>query len=272
MPSTDVEWKKIAAEFNENWNFPNCIGSMDGKHIVLQAPIKSGSEFYNYKSFFNIILFALVDADYNFLFVDIGCQGRISDGGLFKNTELSKRMRNKTLNLPDKKPLPGRDKPIPYVFLGDKAFPLSENLMKPYTGNHPNGSVKRVFNYRLSRARRVVENAFGIVSSVFRCLRKPLLLEPETSEIIVMAIVHLHNFLRKSKVSRNMYTPLGTYDVEENGEIRAGNWRLNEEGMTSMLPITNVPRRNPAVVEEIRDELADFFMTNGKLPWQDNYA
>lgn len=272
MPSNKDECKNVSVAFDENWNFPHCLGSIDGKHIVLQAPIKSGSEFYNYKSFFSIVLFALVDANYNFLFVDIGCQGRISDGGLFKNTELCKRMQNKSLNLPNQEPLHGRDIPIPYVFVGDKAFPLGENLMKPYTSNHPKGSIKRIFNYRLSRARRVVENAFGIVSSVFRCLRKPLLLQPETAEIIVMAIVHLHNFLRKSASSKNIYSPPGTFDFEENDEIVSGNWRSNEDGMTSMLPIRNVPRRNTTMVEEIRNELADFFMSNGKVTWQDDYA
>jgi len=63
MPSNKDEWKKVSAAFDENWNFPNCLGSIDGKHIVLQAPINSGSEFYNYKSFFSIVLFALVDAN-----------------------------------------------------------------------------------------------------------------------------------------------------------------------------------------------------------------
>lgn len=62
----------VSKEFDALWNYPQCIGSIDGKHIVLQSPINSGSEFYNYKGFFNIILFALVDTKYNFLFVDTG--------------------------------------------------------------------------------------------------------------------------------------------------------------------------------------------------------
>lgn len=60
--------------------------------------------------------------------------------------------------------------------------------MKLYSGVHPKGSVKRNFNYRLCRARRVVENVFGISSSVFRVLRKPMLLEPEKAEVVVMAV------------------------------------------------------------------------------------
>lgn len=76
--------------FFRKWNFPHCCGSIDCKHVVIQSPIHSGSEFINYKGTFSVVLFALVDANYNFLYANIGCQGRISDGGVFKNTALNK--------------------------------------------------------------------------------------------------------------------------------------------------------------------------------------
>nr|XP_034194607.1 uncharacterized protein LOC117610879 [Osmia lignaria] len=176
MPSTPNDWLAISQKFEELWNFPHWIGAMDGKHVVLQAPAYSGSDFYNYKSQFSIVLFALVDADYNFLYVDVGCQGRISDGGVFKTSELSKKIRRNSLGLPEKSVLPNRTKEIPYVFIGDEAFALTENLIKPFSGTYNKKSAERIFNYRLSRARRVVENVFGISSAVFRVLRKPMLL------------------------------------------------------------------------------------------------
>ena len=207
MPSTAEEWKKISDEFEEMWNFPHCIGAIDGKHVLIQVPIKSGSDFYNYKSQFSIVLLALVDANYNFLFVDVGCQGRISDGGVFKNCHLYKQIEEQKLNLPASSAIDGLTAEMPYFFLGDSAFALGPNMMKPYPGINPKGSIKRIFNYRLSRARRVVENAFGVLSSVFRVLRKPLLLQPEKAQVVVMATICLHNFLRKSRTSRNYYTP-----------------------------------------------------------------
>lgn len=82
MPSSPKEWTDVADQFDKQWNFPHCLGSMDGKHKTLQSPIKSGSDFYNYKSFFSIVLFALVDANYNFIYANVGFQGRISDGGV----------------------------------------------------------------------------------------------------------------------------------------------------------------------------------------------
>jgi len=245
---------------------------MDGKHVVLQAPFNSGSEFFNYKSTFSIVLFALVDANYNFIFVDCGCQGRISDGGVFKNSELFKNMENQSLSLPSPTPLPGRTKSIPYYMIGDEAFPLNNNLMKVYSGMHPKGSTKRNFNYRLCRARRVVENVFGISSSVFRVLRKPILLEPEKAEIIIMAVAHLHNFLRKSMHSVNMYTPPGTFDSETNGELTQGSWRMENQNANTLVSLRNVPRRSTLIAQEIRDEIADYCMNEGRVPWQEQYA
>jgi len=100
----------------------------------------------------------LVDGNYNFIFADVRVQGRISDGGVFKQSHLCKMLEAQTLNLPTPSALPGIEKELPFVFVADEAFPLNENIMKPYFGNYGKGSIERVFNYRLSRARRVVEN------------------------------------------------------------------------------------------------------------------
>lgn len=90
----------VEKKYEDLWNFPHCIGTIDGKHIQLQAPIGSGSDFYNYKSTFSIVLMAVVDADYNFLYADVGCQGRISDGGVFRNTSFFEKLEEKKLEIP----------------------------------------------------------------------------------------------------------------------------------------------------------------------------
>lgn len=81
MPQNEHEWLQIAREFEIKWQFPHCLGAIDGKHIKIQSPINIGSEFYNYKHNFSIILLAVADSDYNFLFADVGTHGRMSDGG-----------------------------------------------------------------------------------------------------------------------------------------------------------------------------------------------
>jgi len=178
-PKNKQEWLAVAKQYQALWDFPHSIGAIDGKHVVLQCPRNSASEYFNYKNEFSIVLFALVDANYNFMFVDAGFQGRISDSSIFKNTELHKKLETKTLCLPQPVPLNGREKSVPYFFIADDAFPLSEKLMKVYPGQHPNGSKERIFNYRICRALRVVENVYGLASSVFRVLRTPILLEPK---------------------------------------------------------------------------------------------
>ncbi|MCL4153914.1 UNVERIFIED_CONTAM: hypothetical protein GTU68_035447, partial [Idotea baltica] len=127
-PSTHEEWKEVAKEFDSLWQFPNCCGSIDGKHIRIKAPQNCGSYFYNYKGFHSVVLMALVNANYEFLYVDIGCNGRISDGGVFANCVLGRRLITDDLNLPEC----NMAEDLPYVLIGDDAFPLHKNLLKPY--------------------------------------------------------------------------------------------------------------------------------------------
>nr|CAI5845691.1 unnamed protein product [Callosobruchus analis] len=256
LPQGEQEWLNIAKQFNDVWNFPNCVGSVDGKHVVLQAPINTGSEFFNYKSTFSIVLMAVVDADYCFTFADVGCQGRISDGGVIKNTSFYKKLQGNELHLPSDNALPNTEKVLPYVFVADDAFPLEEHIMKPYPGSHQEDSIERIFNYRLSRARRVVENAFGILSVVFRVLRKPMLLEPHKAAKVVLACIYLHNYLRRSKSSRNIYTRQDTFDQEIDGKIIQGSWRQEREANpTSLLPIRNIPRVQEYIIVDTQPTL-----------------
>lgn len=110
---------------------------------------------------------ALVDSNYRFLYVDVGCNGRISDGGVFGGCSLQDALEKRTSNI--HAPLPESDQLAPYCIVADEAFPLKEYLMKPYP-NRRLSVEQRIFNYRLSRARRVVENAFGILANCFRVL------------------------------------------------------------------------------------------------------
>lgn len=214
---------------------------------------------------------AIVDADYNFIFADVGCQGRISDGGVFRNTTLYQKLQNNELHLPNDKSLPGRQQNVPFVFVADDAFPLQRHIMKPYPGTHARGSEKRIYNYRLSRARRIVENAFGILSAVFRILRKPMLLQPDKASIVIMACVHLHNYLMKRKASRKLYNSPGMMDRIEDGVVIPGQWR-NLNPSTSFLLFTNTGRRHTVQCENIRREFSDYFNFTNILPWQNNIA
>lgn len=275
MPRNEEEWKVIAKEYYNRWNFPNCVGAMDGKHIAIQAPINSGSEFYNYKGYHSIVLFAVVDGNYNFIYVNVGCQGRISDGGVFNNTTFRRLIENENINLPADELLPNTNLKCSYVFVADDAFPLSRTIMKPYAGVHNKGSGERVFNYLYyltSRARRISENVFGIICSVFRIFRKPLLLNPNTATEITLAVCYLHNFLRKS-ASNKIYNPPGTFDSEctdtTEYDIIPGQWRRKNINQSSLQALPKVPRRSSQDAQNVRNMLKEYFMTpEGEVPWQ----
>lgn len=142
LPANEDQWTIVSNAFNTLWNVPQCVGVMDGKHITLQAPKNSGSEFFNYKQFFSIVLFVVANANYEVIYMNVGSQGRISDGGVFANTRFKKMLLKCQLHLPGDHNLPGRTKLVPHVFLGDNAFPLSRNLLKPFPGHQEKGSCK----------------------------------------------------------------------------------------------------------------------------------
>ncbi|KAJ8966934.1 hypothetical protein NQ314_003210 [Rhamnusium bicolor] len=145
--------------------------------------------------------------------------------------------------------------------------------MKPFPGTHPKGSPERVFNYRLSRARRIIENVFGLLGTVFRVFRRPIALSLKKVESGVLACISLHNFLRRNTQSPQTYTPPGTFDSEDldTGIIIPGSWRYENEG--GFLNLQRIPRKIPKDAKEVRNELAQFFISDvGKVPWQDRFA
>ena len=148
------------------WNFHHTLGAIDGKHVAIRCPKNGGSLYFNYKGFHSIILFALVDANYKFRWVDVGVNGTSSDAQIFNQSQLRSGIIDGTLQVPAAEPLPSDDHPMPYFLIGDGAFSLHTWLMKPFSGRMLPDN-QRIFNNRLSRARRVVENAFGIMAN--RC-------------------------------------------------------------------------------------------------------
>lgn len=98
FPKLDEDkYKSIAVGFEEKWNFPNCIGAIDGKHVAIQTPPRSGSEFFNYKKHSSVVLMAICDHNYSFMMCDIGGAGRQSDGGIFRNSEFGKKFYSNSL-------------------------------------------------------------------------------------------------------------------------------------------------------------------------------
>ena len=226
-PSSEEDWRDISKEFEKIWNFPHCIGAIDGKHIVIQAPSLSGSYYYNYKGTYSVVLLAICDAHYRFTIVDVGDAGRQNDSGVLYNSTFGQALESGTLCLPSASDLPGTTIRAPFVFVGDAAFPLRTDMKRPFPGKNLE-DLQAVFNYRLSRCRRVIENSFGILAARWRILRRPIIASPENAVIFTKAAIALHNFLRTTESS--VYCPPGFTDAEDGtGNVVEGSWR-NEVG------------------------------------------
>ena len=275
-PANNNEWMEIENEFREKWNFPHCLGAIDGKHIVIQAPPRSGSDYFNYKKTHSIVLLAVCNARYEFTLVDIGQAGRQSDGGVYKNSNLGYAIDQNLLNVP----APSNDmssdgKYYPYVFVADDAFQMKEYMLKPYPRSDRD-IEKRVFDYRLSRARRIIENSFGILAARFRIFRRPINAQVETVCSITKAAVALHNYLMKSQCIFGEYTYShpGFVDQDDFGEERKGEWRAETTGYTGMVSATNLGTNNYSrAAKEVRDSFKRYFSSNeGMVSWQLDYA
>ncbi|GIX77626.1 DDE Tnp4 domain-containing protein [Caerostris darwini] len=129
------KWLDIANKYFSKWQFPNCKGSIDGKYVLIQAPPNTGSQYHNYKGGFSIILLACVDADYKFMLVDIGSEGYNNDGGVFRHSVIGQAIKCNKINVPNSAALPSTKTVMPFVFVGDEAFPLKNYLMRPFPGN-----------------------------------------------------------------------------------------------------------------------------------------
>lgn len=241
------------------------MGAIDGKHVAIIAPANSGSLFYNYKKTHSIVLMGIGNAEYELSYIDVGVNGRHSDGGIYKNCSFYKALENNQLNIPPPKALPGREVPVPYTLVGDDAFALSPNLLKPYGQRNLNAS-QRIFNYRLSRARRIIENIFGIMSAWFRVLRSPILLSPDKARVVTKACAVLHNFLLKR--NKQFYAPPGTFDQYLNdGSVLNGNWRGDDDSSSFFrCQASSTPASTDG--KQIREEFEQFFIAEGEVPWQ----
>ncbi|KAK5649592.1 hypothetical protein RI129_000621 [Pyrocoelia pectoralis] len=243
MPEPDEDmWNRIESEFYNKWNFPNLLGAIDGKHAVIQAPPNTGSQFFCYKKTFSIVCS-----------VDVGACGRNSDGSIFKHSNFGKRLLENKFGFPPSKPLPGSNQVLPHVIIGDEAFPLCINLMRPYSRDATRGDEKKkVFNYRLSRARDVSENAFGILMKKFRIFEHRLCLSHDHINLVVLAACCLHNYLRN--------------DICHWTE---SDLKVDVPNVKGLQNLQGIGGNACSAALRIRDEFTKYFNSPaGSVPWQ----
>ena len=121
-PTDPEDWKKIEERFRHRWNVPHAVGALDGKHIAIKKPKKSGSECFNYKGYFSVVLLALVNAEHKSLWVNVRSSGSSSDAQIFNCSKLKRRIENGTLGIPPPEPLGPGGPDVHYFLLGGRCL------------------------------------------------------------------------------------------------------------------------------------------------------
>ena len=181
-------------------------------------------------------MLALVDAEYKFLWVNVGAS------------------ENDTFGLPLPESLGPRGPNLHYFLLRDDAFALMPWLVKPYSRRQLTRE-ERIANYRISKGRRVVENAFGIIVGRFKVLLTTMEQGAKVVRDIVLTCVVLHNILRSHQVGGDRPPTLAD-DIQPPQADQA------EQGQNDNF-------RNSSREAKHRDLLKDYFSNLGALAGKD---
>lgn len=193
FPSTLDQFKDSALDMEQLWQFPLAFSALDGCHIPIKMPSggpESAKEYHNFKNFYSIVLMGMVDAKMRFIWASVGCPGSNHDSIIFRSTDLHQKIMENNI-LPAYTKLI-EDVQVPFIILADSAFPHLPCIQKPYT-NAVLSEKQRYFNYRLSRARMVVESAYGMLKSRWRVLHRKCDSNNETMKVKTLACIVLHN-------------------------------------------------------------------------------
>lgn len=165
--------------------------------------------------------------------VAVGAPGRRSDGGILRDSKIGAKFERNLMDLPPPSQICDDGPALPYFLVADEAFGLSKYMQRPFPGRN-SGTLaegQRVFNYRLSRARRVIENSFGILASKWRIFRQPIQASKEKVEAITLAAVCLHNvvLMEESDCKPHQRTYLHPKMADRYDCFVEGDWRKDPE-------------------------------------------
>ena len=221
--------------------------------------------FFNYKKFHSIILMAVADANYKFLYVDVGAEGSAGDGGTWNKCSLREALETHRVGFPEDSPLPdGDDTPVPFHLVGDDAFALSMYIMKPYS-HRSQLHHEKVYSYRVSRARRVIENAFGLLATRMRVFGTTMQLQPSVVKVVTMCACVIHNLI----LDRYPHLPQEVDNEDADHNVIPGTWRQEQVILEGLY---NARGQNPSrQAKAVRDYLAQYYTSEaGAVPWQED--
>ena len=156
----------------------------------------------------------------------MGSNGSAGDAQIFNGSELKEMIEESSIGFPAAEPLPGDDRDMPFYISADDAFALKPCLMKPHSHRRLT-DPERICNYRLSRARRIVENAFGILANRFQVLLTTIRQQPDKVTTVVLACVCLHSLIRLRAPAAALPNERNQEDAGHN--VIPGSWRENTD-------------------------------------------
>uniref|UniRef100_A0A1E1XIP8 DDE Tnp4 domain-containing protein n=1 Tax=Amblyomma aureolatum TaxID=187763 RepID=A0A1E1XIP8_9ACAR len=267
---TGEDWCQIADGFEEHWQFPNCVGAIGGRHVTIATPCQSGDGYLNQKNTSSVVLLAAVDSSCKYILVDVCTESRQPGSNIFEDSEFGKALCSSALGIPSTASLPSTDGTLaPYVFMGDNAFSPRKDLLSPF----PEGQVedeKTIFNYRLNRARRCAENAFGLTAARWRVLLRTINLKPSNIDYVIKAACMLHNFLTDMNPHHQQFA-----DREDDaGNVTPGPWRQGikqTDQEAHCFPLEVAARADDCNADAVHARnlfMAYFCSSVGEVPWQ----
>lgn len=218
-----------------------------------------------FQRYHSIILMAACDADYRFIYVDVGSPGSDGDMNVFSKTDIGRSILEGSddMNFPPDSEINGEL--MPFFFVADDAFPLTNRIMKPFGGRQLTNNQK-IFNYRLSRARRTIENAFGILVAKWGCLRNEFLFQPDKVKVIANACCALHNYL----INRRSPPYVTSNTIERtnptNGEIIEGELYSAAQNIDGLCHTNR--GRLIETASMMRNRIMDYVCNEDVLDWQ----
>ncbi|KAF0717649.1 protein ALP1-like [Aphis craccivora] len=215
----------------------NCIQSKYTYFFVLFPPADPDFVFFNDALhltylYYSIVLLAMCDSDYQFTYINVGSCGTDSDSTIFKGSTLFTKINNEDIMLPPPKPLPNTTEPLPYMIIGDSAFGISNKVLRPYALTDLT-TKKKIFNYRMSRARRPMNTSL-----------------PNTIKIVKACCI-LHNYIRKRDGYRveDTLTVVGFQELNMNGNItRSGDMIRDKFANYFVSPSGSVPWQDTLII------------------------
>lgn len=245
---------------------------MGGKHVVIanktsntnetMSDVSESNDINNQKSS-NTILMAIVNDNFEFIYLSLSSRSRANDSCIWESSDFNSKIQTNALNIPMDYKVNGARCKLPYVFIGDKSFPLRNNLLRPFAMKILPYDEK-IFNYRLARARRVFDNTFNVLMNRFRCFQQPLTVDLNRVHSVILAACTLHNFLLRN-VRDFVDLMILDYEDIENGTIIRGN-RIESSALVD-LSLTTTSTTNSGKI--VRNDFKNFFNGAGKVMFQD---